>query len=66
MIILCFYRSSSYIYNWALHVDKLYDIFHILFLFPIISNISIPVNNSNPTHVFFDHACHAKHEADKK
>ena len=31
-----------------------------------INSISISVNNSNSTFVFFKHACHANHGEDKK
>ena len=34
--------------------------------FPAINNISLPVNNFNSTSVFFKHACHANHVADKE
>ena len=37
-----------------------------LILFPIINNISILVNNSNSTFVFFKQACHANPASEKK
>ena len=43
----------------ALHVPPLIP-------FRTINSILIPVNNSNPTSVFFKHACHANPGADKK
>ena len=50
--------ASAYLYT-ALHIPPLVP-------FSTITSISLSVNNSNSTSVFFRHACHANPGADRK
>ena len=64
-MIHCLYCNFSSIYYLLLHIDVLHDI-PALISFSTINSISISVNNSNSSSVFFKHACHANPGADKK
>ena len=57
MMILYFYHNLSYIY-YALHIPPLMS-------FSTINNISMSVNSSNFTSVFFKAACHANPGAER-
>ena len=65
MMIQCFYYNFSYTYYLLLHTYILHDN-PPLIPFSTIINISLFVNNSNFTPVFFEEACHANPGADKK
>ena len=64
-MIQCFYHNFSYNYYLLLHIYVLHDIPPLIPI-SIINNISMSVNNSNFTPVFFKQTFHANPGADKK